>query len=49
MRWWVALGATVVGLAVIGLVGEQDDFVIGPLAALHNGELVEPTTGPTNR
>lgn len=40
VRWWVAVGATVVGLAVIGLVGEQEDFVLGPLAALHNGELV---------
>ncbi len=40
LRWWAALGATVVGLAAIALVGEQEDFVIGPLAALHNGELV---------
>ena len=39
VRWWPALGATVVGLAVVALVGEQEDFVIGPLAALHNGEL----------
>ena len=40
LRWWAALGAMLVGLAVIGLVGEREDFEIGPLAALHNGELV---------
>jgi hypothetical protein len=38
LRWWVALGAIVVGVAAIALVGEQEEF--GPLAALHNGELV---------
>ncbi len=40
LRWWVALGATVVGIAAVALVGEPEDLVIGPLAALHNGELV---------
>lgn len=40
LRWWAALMATVVGLGVIAVAGEQKDFVIGPLAALHNGELV---------
>jgi hypothetical protein len=38
LRWWAALGATLVGLAAVALVGEQGEF--GPLAALHNGELV---------
>ncbi len=39
-RWWAALLATVVGVGAVALVGEQKELVIGPLAALHNGELV---------
>lgn len=40
MRWWMALVATGVGLAVIGLSGDQEALVIGPLTALHDGRLV---------
>jgi hypothetical protein len=40
LRWWMAIVATVGGLVLIALVGEQEDFEIGPLAALHDGELV---------
>lgn len=38
LRWWMALGATLVGIAGIALVGEQRE--LGPLAELHDGQLV---------
>ena len=40
LQWWAALIATFVGVAIVGLVGPQEELVIGPLAQLHNGELV---------
>jgi hypothetical protein len=40
LQWWAALGATLVGIAIVALVGEQAELEIGPLAQLHNGELV---------
>ncbi len=40
LQWWAALSATVVGIALVGLVGPQAELEIGPLAQLHNGELV---------
>lgn len=41
LRWWVALGATAVGILLITLVGEQGTLPIAPLNQLHNGELVQ--------
>lgn len=40
LRWWAALGATVLGIALIALVGPQAELEIGPLTQLHNGALV---------
>jgi hypothetical protein len=40
LRWWAAIGATLVGIAIVALVGPQAELEIGPLAQLHNGELV---------
>lgn len=40
LRWWTAIIATLVGIAIIALVGPQAELEIGPLAQLHNGELV---------
>jgi hypothetical protein len=40
LRWWAALGATLVSIALVALVGPQAQLEIGPIAQLHNGELV---------
>ena len=41
LQWWMALAATAVGIALIALVGPQAELTLGPLAQLHNGELVQ--------
>ncbi|MEO1290291.1 MAG: hypothetical protein AAFV93_21275, partial [Chloroflexota bacterium] len=38
LRWWISIPATLVGIAIVALVGEQ--VQLGPLAQLHNGQLV---------
>jgi hypothetical protein len=40
LKWWAAIGATLVGITIIALVGPQAELEIGPLSQLHNGELV---------
>jgi len=40
LRWWAAIGATLVGITIVALVGPQAELEIGPLTQLHNGELV---------
>jgi hypothetical protein len=40
LRWWAALGATAVGIAVVALVGPQAALPIAPLTQFHNGALV---------
>lgn len=40
LRWWTALGATVLGIAIVALVGPQAELELGPLTQLHSGELV---------
>jgi hypothetical protein len=40
LQWWAAVGATLLGIALIALVGPQAELEFGPLAQLHNGELV---------
>ncbi|MEO1165782.1 MAG: phospholipase [Chloroflexota bacterium] len=40
LRWWMAIPITLVGLALVALVGEQSELQLGPLAQLHNGQLV---------
>ncbi len=40
LTWWVALGITLVSIALVSLVGEQAELETGPLAQLHNGMLV---------
>ena len=40
LKWWAAIVATLVGIVPIALAGPQAEFEFGPLAQLHNGELV---------
>jgi len=40
LNWWAAIGATLIGIALVALVGPQAELEIGPLTQLHNGELV---------
>lgn len=39
-RWWIGLGAALIGVAIVALVGQPRDLDIGVLRSeLHNGEL----------
>ncbi|MEL6404461.1 MAG: phospholipase [Chloroflexota bacterium] len=40
LRWWMAIPITLVGLVLVALVGQQNELQLGPLAQLHNGQLV---------
>lgn len=40
LRWWTALGATVLGIAIVALVGPQGELELSPLTQLPNGEFV---------
>jgi hypothetical protein len=40
LQWWAAIGATLVGIAIIALVGPQAELEFGPIAKMFNGELV---------
>lgn len=40
LKWWAAIAAMLVGIAIIALAGPKTDLAIGPLAQLHNGDLV---------
>ena len=40
LRWWAALGTTLLGIVLVALVGEQGELEIGPLTQLHAGQLV---------
>jgi|GEM_PF-1694531 len=40
LRWWMSIPATLVGIAIVVLVGEPASSPIAPLTQLHNGRLV---------
>ncbi len=40
LQWWAAVSATLLGIALVALVGPQAELEFGPLAQLHNGELI---------
>lgn len=40
LRWWAAIGATVVGIALVALAGPQAELELGPLSQLHDGRLL---------
>lgn len=40
LKWWVAILATLVGIAIIALAGPRGELPIAPLSQLHDGQLV---------
>jgi len=39
LRWWMTIPATLLLVAIVPLVGEQNDLIIGPVAQMLDGRL----------